>query len=161
MEEMAAWVAENGLIDNGGAPLKTFCEEFHISRETYNKWMRKSDFSDTIEKSKSVFNSNRTHAVVKSLYRAACGYIGVEEREEYIRGEDGKPLINKKSVFKKEVPPNVGAAVFLLTNLSPEDWQNRQRNDMAVHLKDENEMTREEMLKELRELENIDKLEDK
>ena len=59
---------------------------------------------------------------------------------------------------KIHVQPNIGAAIFLLTNLDPEHYQNRQRNDIMLKKDDEKPMTLDEINAEIARLE---KLEDK
>ena len=54
--------------------------------------------------------------------------------------------------------PNVGAAIFLITNLDPEHYQNRQNSNIALKAKaDDKEMTMEEINAELERLEKMEK----
>ena len=71
IEECAAWVRENGLMEYGGARLKDFCAYFGIDNKTYYGWMKNSDFSDSIKKAKNEFKESRECIIVKSLFEAA------------------------------------------------------------------------------------------
>lgn len=132
IQECADWVRENGLMEYGGAKLKEFCSYFHIDDMTYYKWMEKSDFSDAIKKAKKDFKNNIEHDIVVSLAKAAKGYEYEEVRTEY-QNVNGKPRIKRQTKTKKNVEPNVGAGIFLLTNISPERWKNRQNQDIDVN----------------------------
>lgn len=125
LEEMTKrcsdWVAENGLMEHGGARLKDFCAHFGIDNKTYYNWLENSDFSDAIKKGKEYFRDNLEQRLVESLSKAACGYEFKETRTEY----EGKK-VRKKIVTLKNVECNVGAAIFLLTNISPDRWRNKQ-----------------------------------
>lgn len=131
VREMVSWVEENGLIDHGGATFKSFCQHFGIDDMTFYKWMHKSDFSEAIEKAKDIFKSRLEKKLVDSLARAAEGYTAETSRTEYVNDPNGKPIINKKIVEKKPVAPNVAAAIYLLGNLSPERWKNRQSSEIT------------------------------
>lgn len=45
---------------------------------------------------------------------------------------DGKPKIKKQTKKNIEEPPNVGAAIFLLTNINPQKWQNRSKSNIEA-----------------------------
>lgn len=121
------WVAENGLIEHGGARLKDFCAHFGIDSQTYYRWLDKAEFADSIKKAKESFKDNLEQKLVASLSKAACGYEFTETKTEY----DGK-VIKKKTVTIKNVECNVGAAIFLLTNISPDRWRNKQNNTSEI-----------------------------
>lgn len=119
--EMGQWVAENGLMEYGGAKLLDFLAHFCIDDVTYYNWMRKSEFSEIIKKAKAVFKSGLERDIVKSMAKSAKGYEYVQTSKEY---KDGKEV--KRTTKTVTVEPNVAAGIFLLTNLAPERWQNKQ-----------------------------------
>lgn len=130
-QQMGEWVEQNGLMDFGGASLTSFLDAFHIDQRSYYNWLRdKSDFAETIQKAKEVWRGKLAETLVKSLARAAQGYDAETTRTEYVSDPTGKPIISKQIKEKKPVAPNVGAAIFLLTNVSPE-WKNRQTNEVT------------------------------
>lgn len=133
IRECAEWVRENGLMDYGGAKLMEFCENFRIDNKTYYAWMRNADFSEAIKKAKDDFKNSIKHDIVMSLAKAAKGYDYEEVRTEY-QYVKGKPQIKRQTTTRKDVAPNVGAAIFLLTNVDPETWKNRRSQDVSGDL---------------------------
>ena len=61
--------------------------------------------------------------------------------------------MKKKKVFYQ---PNVGAAIFLITNLDPEHYQNRQSNNLTLKDDTEKEMTLDEVKAEIERLKKIE-----
>ena len=100
------WVAENGLMEHGGARLKDFCAHFGIDSQTYYRWLENADFADAIKKGKNEFKEKLEQRLVESLSKAACGYEFEETKTEY----EGKK-VKKKIVTVKNVEANVGAAI--------------------------------------------------
>lgn len=124
------WICENGLQDDGGAKFCDFCNAMCISDESYYRWIKNDyplsvEFVDAIKKAKQVFRENLTTDLVLSLAKSAKGYTWKKSRTEFSE-KNGKPIITKKIVEEMNVPPNTAAAIFLLTNLDHEHWQNRQ-----------------------------------
>lgn len=127
VKEMSDWVSENGLIDYGGARLMTFLRRFGIDQRTYYRWMKETEFAEAIKKAKEDFKTNLETDIVLSLANAAKGYRFEQVTREY---KDSKEF--KRTVKIVNVEPNVGAAIFLLTNLAPNKWRNKQRNEIEV-----------------------------
>ena len=133
IKEMSDWIKENGLMDYGGAKLKDFCASFGISQETYFQWMKKDEFSESIKKAKEDFKKNLETDIVFSLSKAAKGYdveeITTEGREVQ---EGGKRVFKavKQVRKKKHIECNVGAAVFLHTNIASDRGKERQQNEI-------------------------------
>lgn len=125
IEECTNWVRIHGLMDYGGALLKDFCKAMDIDSETYYSWMQKSDFSHSIQKAKEDFKSMQEERLVESLMQSALGYEASETKTEYISDEYGNRRPKKQTVTKKNVAPNTGAAIFLLTNIAPDKWKNK------------------------------------
>ena len=129
-EECASWVRENGLIEHGGATLMSFCEAMGIDNKTYYSWMKKPEFSDSIKKAKEDFRSRLEVDIVDSLARSAKGHEYTQETVEW--GDVKGKLVVKKRIRKTvRVEPNIGAAIFLLTNIAPERWRNRRDIDFT------------------------------
>lgn len=125
IEECANWVRIHGLMDYGGATLKDFCKEMDIEDETYYQWMQKSEFSEALQKAKADFKATQEERLVESLMQSALGYEASETKTEYISDENGNRRPKKQTVTKKNVAPNTGAAIFLLTNIAPDKWKNK------------------------------------
>ena len=126
------WVVENGLQEYGGASMKDFCEAMDIDDMTYYSWMQKSEFSEAIKNAKDVFRSTLEVKVVNSLAKVAQGYEWTETSTDLRPDSEGRPTVRGQRKVNRHVPPNVGAAIFLLTNLNGEEWKNKQTQDLAV-----------------------------
>lgn len=131
VQACADWVRENGLIDFGGATLTEFCKAIGIDDMSYYNWMKRSEFSEAIKKAKEQFRDSLEKDIVQSLATAAKGYEYTQTTTEYT-DVNGKPSIKKQVKKNVRVEPNVGAAIFLLTNLAPERWKNRQQQEVKV-----------------------------
>lgn len=128
IKECADWVREHGLIENGGASAMAFREAMDISAQTLSRWNKRSEFSDAIKKAKQEFADGLEHDLVKSLVKVALGYNYDKKKTE--DGERDGKTYKKQSAETVEVPPNVGAAIFLLTNIAPDRWTNKLQTDV-------------------------------
>lgn len=136
LRECADWVRENGLIDYGGASVKAFCAAMDLHHSTYFEWLAtKPEFAEAIKNAKREFAESLERDLVVSLAKAAKGYKYVKKKTEYVNGADNRPVIKKQTSEDVEVQPNVGAAIFLLTNLNPDGWKNRQNTTVDAQLK--------------------------
>lgn len=137
VKEMSDWVREHGLIDYGGARLGEFCKHFNVDDMTFYRWMKQSEFSEAIKKAKEDFKNNLEKDIVFSLSKAAKGYDYEQVTTEGREVEDGgkKKFKAVKQVRKTvHVECNVGAAIFLLTNIAPDKWQNKQKQEVSGDL---------------------------
>ena len=122
-----------GYIRDGDTQEAAY-EKAGIGKETFYGWMReKTDFSDAIRAAKKDFLRNQYKDAVQSLYKRATGY-DVEEPEITYGDKDGKPYIKQKKVRTKHIPADPQALKFLLTNLYPDDWQDKQKNELTGSL---------------------------
>ena len=131
VQACADWVRKNGLIDYGGATLTDFCNAMRIDNKTYYAWINKTEFSEAIKKAKESFRGSLEKDIVKSLANAAKGYEYEQYTTEYT-DVNGKPKIKKQVKKNIRVEPNVGAAIFLLTNIAPDRWKNKQDSNVSV-----------------------------
>lgn len=132
IRECSNWVRENGLMEYGGAKLKDFCAYFNIDAKTYYRWLEKSIFANAIKKAKDDFKRNLEHDLVLSLAKSAKGYDYEQTTTEWT-DVNGKPKIKKQVRKNVHVDVNVGANIFLLTNIAPEIWKNRQNSDITTN----------------------------
>lgn len=162
LNQCVEWVKENGIYpQKGGAPLCVFCDAMGIDDDTYYEWRKKAEFSEAIKKANMAFASRTTHEAVNALKRKAFGYeITVTEQEakprrivyydpktgRKAREEQGELTTAKASKKQVVVAPDTAALIFLLTNLSPEEWKNYQRADIVadVNVKQPRDLTPEE-----------------
>lgn len=133
INDIMRWVRENGLKVNGGATIASLCRHFGISEMTFGRWMQKKTFADAINSARQYFADNLEHELVASLAKSAKGYAYVKRKTEYISDKNGNPAIKKQTTEDIDVPPNIGAAIFLLTNVAPERWQNKQLQQTDIH----------------------------
>ena len=125
--ECVGWVRENGLMDYGGAKLSEFLAWAGIDTRTYYRWMQNADFADAIKKAKDEFKSTLQRDIEISIAKAAKGYTWEQTFTEFVDDGVGHRKIKKQTKKTMYETPNVGAAIFLLTNLDPDKWKNTQR----------------------------------
>lgn len=133
---MGEWVEENGLIEDGGASLVSFCAFFSIDKVTFYNWMENSTFSTIITHARETFRENLEREIVMSLARAAKGYTYKEKHEKVIikSNSKGQPVIDGKQEWSKEVSvaPNVQAATWLLPRIS-DRWNVPDKHDVNLN----------------------------
>lgn len=161
IQDCEAWISEHGLMEYGGALMKEFCRSMDIDYKTYKAWLGRDEFRDAVERGKDAFKSKLTFELSVSLAKAAKGweYVKTKEHHEYRANADGTKGQLIKTVEDSEtmvVQPNVGAAIFLLTNLDPEHYQNRQSNNIVLKDDKEKEMTLEEINNEIERLSKLE-----
>lgn len=153
------WISENGLMEYGGARLLDFLKAIDINSRCYYRWLNeKPEFADAIEKGKAEFKARLTTDIAASLAMAAKGYER-EETEKEFKPNPKDPAKAIQTKFKKKTvyyQPNVGAAIFLLTNLDPEHYQNKQNGDFILRTKDEKKMSIDEINAEIERLRKIE-----
>lgn len=106
---------------------KKSAEMAGITAETYYEWLRThEEFAALVKQAKEEHLNDIADNVERSLYEKAIGYKVTKERTEYVSNAEGKPMIAKQLKYKDDVPPDTQAAIFLLTNIRPDKWKNRQ-----------------------------------
>lgn len=143
IRECAAWVEVNGLYPQRcGASIRQFCDAMGIAFITYQRWQANENFVTAITHAREVFQQNTVHEVVNALVKAARGVDFVKKKDEGrpqvvkeydpTTGKKVKEYTTEKIVTVKSLretvyyPPDVNAAKFLLTNMDPENWKNKQ-----------------------------------
>lgn len=160
IQECADWVRENGLIDYGGAKLKTFLSHFSIDNMTYYNWMKKSEFSEAIKKAKEDFKIKETAELEITLIKRAKGYDVQETESEYEADKTGKPRQKKQKIKTRHIQPDTGALIFALTNLAPDKWKNKQYSDTSITGKDgaplfdDKPLSKKELIRRMKEIED-------
>lgn len=135
IQECAEWVEKNGLYpQNLGAPLAQFCEAMDIDDATYRRWMGKTEFADALAHARKVFKSNRVHETVNTLFKVANGYTWQKTKQEGRSGTDGVFKTSRATKEDVQVPPNIEAIKFILTNMDPENWKNKQDTTTGISL---------------------------
>ena len=155
IQECAAWVEKNGLYPQRcGASVKQFCEAMGIAFKTYQRWQVNDNFVNALTRARETFKQNTIQEVSNALVKAAKGVDFTKTKQkgraqvvkEYDpkTGKKIKEYTTEKIVtvesYRETVyfPPDVNAAKFLLTNLDPDSWKNKQDNvtDLNVDLEE-------------------------
>lgn len=155
------WITKNGLIQFGGATLKRYCSELGVHNVSHYNWLRDHpEYKEMIANSVEAYRQTHTIELFDSLMDAARGGY----KENYVEDVDykpnpnnpEKPMIAKKRTHKekKYIPPNVAAAIFLITNLDPQNFVNSQKTDVNVHKEPPRELSMEEAQNLIKQLEN-------
>lgn len=141
----------NGLYPQPcGASVKLFCEAMGITFKTYQAWMQNPNFSNAVTRACDVFRVRTVQEVSNALVKAAKGVDFTKEKQEFRAqvvkeydpqtGKKIKEYTSDKPVQVKAFretyyyPPDVNAAKFVLTNMDPEHWKNKQDTDVSVDL---------------------------
>jgi len=144
--EAEAWVEKNGLHPQPcGATIKMFCTQMGISFMTYQRWCENENFVNALNRAREIFHSTTVRDVENALVKAARGvdFVHIKEEKkaqkvkEYdekgrkIKEYDGDPIIVKSMRETIYYPPDVKAAQFVLTNMEPERWKNKQEHTIS------------------------------
>lgn len=150
IQEAEAWVEKNGLHPQAcGATVKDFCKAMGISDETFRRWKKNVAFVDALTRAREVFAQTTVREVSNALVKAARGvdFTKIKEEAKAEKVVEFDPKTGKKvreymgelktvKAYRETVyfPPDTKAAMFVLTNLDPENWKNKQ--DTTVHTPD-------------------------
>ena len=144
--EAEAWVEKNGLHPQPcGATIKDFCTAMGITFLTYQRWQENENFVNALNRARDVFRVTTVREVENALVKAARGVdftkIKEEAKAEVVREYD--PVTGKKvKEYTGELktikavretmyyPPDVKAAIFVLTNMAPDDWKQKQETTL-------------------------------
>lgn len=164
-KECEQWIAEHGLMEYGGAKMIDYYEQMGFSEKTHRNWKSMyKEYREAVERGLEKYRQTHTKKLFGTLMEAAMGgeRTLTDEYTEY-RPDPKNPenaIIKKQTRNKKTVyiQPNVAAGIFLLCNLDPDHYKNRQQNDITVKKPDEEkEMTIDEINAELERLDKLDK----
>ena len=109
-----------------------------IHQCTYFEWLKeKPEFSECIKKAEAERMAFFVAEAKKSLLRKIQGYT-VQEKHITTVGSgkydiNGKeiPRIKEQKIVDKHYQPDTAAIIFTLTNGEPENWKNRQNNEVT------------------------------
>ena len=122
--------ARSGLTD------EQIAHNVGITTSTLYDWKKKySAFSEALKKGKEVIDLE----VENALLKRALGY----EYEE-IKIEDGTDG-HKKTITKKQVPPDTTAQIFWLKNRQPDKWRDKKEIEIGGSIADELKKARERL----------------
>lgn len=132
------WITEHGLMQYGGAELRDYLKEMGIhSKSHYNYLRDHPEYKEMIDRSITNYRVRKSRKLFGTLMEAAEG--GYRESEvtdiQYKpHPETGNPVIAGKKVHKEKryFQPSVAAGIFLLTNMDPQSFINRQKADVSI-----------------------------
>lgn len=112
-----------------GATYPEIAEAFRVSQATVQNWRQHdTEFLAAFKKGKDEHDSGK---VESALLRRALGYPYTETSTKSVRikqkGKNGKEQVLpalEVTVVEKNMAPDIGAAIFWLTNRQRERWQN-------------------------------------
>ncbi len=120
------FIEEYGLVEWGGASIREYCKHVDLTYQTHYNYLDNDEYKTAITDAKKVFESKVEKGAVKTLYRLSEGFYYTETTKVVRGGVE----VEKKEVEKYSTP-NLGATIFILTNMMPEVWKNRQNTDLT------------------------------
>lgn len=128
------------LCKERGFTSEELARVFGVSKKTVDYWMiTHDDFKNAVRQGRFAFDTSN---VEQALLKRALGYTYEERttksiylREKNDAGKVVKIPAKEVSVVVKEIPPDVKACTFWLTNRQPDDWK------MTINVKGEHVMT--------------------
>ncbi|MDV3603818.1 hypothetical protein CMU86_11685 [Elizabethkingia anophelis] len=156
------------LIKADSYTIVEICQMVKISEDTYYTWKKqKPEFSESIKKAEEERRNFFIIEARKSLLKKIQGYTVDEKKTVYVdsgkvvskKGSEDEskqtPKIKEQTVIKKHIQPDTVAIIFTLTNCDPDNWKNKQSNEITG--KDGKDLfsglTDEEIDKKIEELE--------
>jgi len=126
------------LIQTDSYTIAEICQQVSINQDTYFDWLKKKpEFSDAIKKAKGEFNDFLLAECKKSLVKKIQGYTVQEVKSVTVDtrklDDDGNPIYKQKekTVIDKHFQPDTAAIIFTLCNRDPDNWKNRQENNVT------------------------------
>lgn len=147
IKECAAWVEKHGLHPQAkGASIKDFCEAMGFSEQSYFRWQENESFVSSLSRAREKFARRLEDRAVDRLIERATGLETTTEKTEMAaqvveefdpqtgkrikRYTTDKGVIKKKIIIKTQLAPDVLALKYLLNNIAPERW--REKQDLNV-----------------------------
>lgn len=130
------------LLKSDSYTISEVCRMVGINPDTYYDWQaNKPDFSERIKKAQDDRMQYLVAEAKKSLLKKVQGYTVDESKTVYIDSKTGekdekgkdkiKPKIKEQTIIKKHIQPDTAAIIFTLTNGDPDNWRNRQSNEVT------------------------------
>lgn len=128
-------IALLSLWKNNGRTNAQIAKLMGITYTTLKVWIKESE---PIKEALETGKQELADKLAGAMTRRAFGY-NYEEVKTTILGDvrKGSKVVENQQTVKiekttKYQPPDIGAQIFLLTNLCPEKWKNRQRVDATM-----------------------------
>lgn len=116
------------------------CEKLGISRYALYDWLNNDpEFAKAVKDMRQEMLDKITAEAKVSLRKLVQGYTAEETTIVSVpsktkRDALGNPLpeIKEQKTIRKPIPPNTGAVIFALTNGDPDNWKQRQVQDISA-----------------------------
>lgn len=151
IKEAEEWVEKHGLHPQPcGASVGDFCKAMGIDPATYWRWGKLQQVQEALARARSKYATRIVRDVENALVKAALGIDAEETKEkakavddvirEYdpvtgnlIREHKTKKLVTMEATrTRRYFPPDVKAAQFVLTNMDPDTWKQKQEQTLRT-----------------------------
>ena len=120
------------LISKDSYTIPEICSMSGISESTFHEWkLSKPEFAEKIARAREAFDEIIVKEAKISLRKKVTGYEVEEKRTVYTEGKEGRPKIKEQMTIKKHIQPDTFAIQMVLTNKAPEEYKNRQTNEVT------------------------------
>ena len=120
------------LIEEDSYTVAEICANVGISARCYYYWIQEfAEFARGIKKARETFAERTLVECERSLVKLINGYDYEEVKTVLVNDSKGQPTIKEKTIMKKKVAPNLGAIIHFQTNKDPENWKNKQTNELT------------------------------
>ena len=130
------------LLKSDSYTIAEVCRLVGIAESTFFDWQaNKVEFSEHIKKAQDDRMQFFVAEAKKSLLKKVQGYSVDETKTVYVDSKTGekdekgkdkiKPKIKEQTIIKKHIQPDTAAIIFTLTNGDPDNWRNRQLNEVT------------------------------
>jgi len=146
------------LLSTDSYTIAEICSLSAISERSFYDWQAKyAEFADAIKRAKKGFDDFVIVEAKKSLIKKIRGYTVQEVKSVTVDtkklDDDGNPIFKEKEkiVTDKYFQPDTAAIIFTLCNRDPDNWKNRQENNITgdMTLKSELEKRSDEELQNI------------
>lgn len=133
IETVIEWVGEHGLMEYGGASLQSFVNVLGIDVRSHYRWLDKYvGYAEAIAEGKRIFREGLESRLVRSLARSAEGFKYMEITTEYRPDKEGNDIEVRRLEKECMQAPSTSAATFLLSNLAPDKYALRGKQEVKV-----------------------------
>lgn len=153
-DRIRTFVEKNGLYPQPcGATQQQLFEACGFGWDSLKRWQEKADFAEMLTRARAKFAQQTEIEIVNAMKKAALGMQYTKEVNEATAqkvveydpktGKKAKEYTTDQLVAKSAkretvvIPPDVKAGIFMLTNLAPEKWKQKQDVSGSLSLLDD------------------------
>ena len=118
-----------GAMASRGLTNAQIIKSLGISTKTFYAWLKNEpEFHEAIHQNRKIV----AQQVVPKLMKRAKGYTHTEKTLEYGFNKEGQWVVISEKHTKKQVPPDVTAARYILNNWDSENWADKQSMEHQI-----------------------------